>query len=100
MKASRGRPKSEVGTVRISPHFPQPIADMVHQAAQFSGATSTAFVLQAARQAAENILNEQARWQLGNEEAENIAKLLKNPPACNAEALKAEQLASDVEIRS
>ena len=100
MKTTRGRPKSETKTVRISPHFPEPVADTIHQAAQFSGITTTAFVLQAAKEAAEEMVRQQARWQLNTEEAETIAKLLKNPPACNAEARKAEKLANDVQIRS
>lgn len=99
-KQQRGRPPSEEATVRISPRFPASTAALLEKASALRGLTVTGFILEAARSAAERVVTEETRWQLGESETRAMLKLLANPPKPNAAARKAAALAADVTIRS
>lgn len=99
-KNKRGRPAKGVPTVRISPRFPKPVAEVVERASDLRGVSITAFVLESARQAAEQVIEEETRWRLDQNETAELARLLARPPQLNAVARRAEKLASDVDIRS
>ena len=101
-KPRRGRPCSEQpGTIRISPRFPATTAALLEKASALRGVSVTGFVLEAARAAAERVVSEETRWQLGEAETRTILGLLAKPPKPNAAARKAAALAaSDVTVRS
>ncbi len=100
-KPARGRPRvAEPGTVRISPRFPARTAALLEKASALRGLTVTGFVLEAARAAAERVVDEETRWHLDQTETKTLLELLANPPKPNAAARKAAALASDVTIRS
>ena len=99
-KTRRGRAASGESTVRISPRFPASTAALLERASALRGLTVTGFILEAARAAAERVVTEETRWQLGESETSALLKLLANPPKPNTAARKAAALAADVTIRS
>ncbi|WP_338288844.1 DUF1778 domain-containing protein [Luteolibacter sp. LG18] len=104
MKATRkpGRPPSSKAapTVRISPHFPEALAERVRQASALRGLSVVSFVMEAARREAERVIEEEGRLRFTEEETRTLATLLARPPKANAAARKAATRAAGVEIRS
>lgn len=99
-KAKAGRPKKGGKSVRISPRFPESVAETLQRASALRGVTVTSFVIESAQRAAERVIEEETRWRLDEEETSRLTALLARPPKLNAAARKAQALAADVEIRS
>lgn len=94
-----GRP-AKARTVRISPRFPETVAETVQRAADLRGVSVASFVVDSAQRAAERVIEEDTRWRLYEAETSKLAALLGDPPHVNAAARTAQALAADVEIRS
>jgi uncharacterized protein (DUF1778 family) len=87
--------------VRINPRFPEATAKRLREASAIRGQSVATFVLEAASQAAERVIEEESRWRLSAEESEQIQRMLAKPPRINAAARKAaKNLAAHVRIRS
>ena len=87
--------------VRINPRFPEATAKRLREASAIRGQSVATFVLDAASQEAERVIEEETRWRLSAEESERIQRLLAKPPRINAAASKAaKDLATHVRIRS
>lgn len=88
-------------TVRISPRFPDALAERVKEASAMRGQSIAAFVMEAARVEAERVIAEESHWRMTSEEAAKISQLMANPPKINAAARSAaKDLAAHVRIRS
>jgi len=99
-KNKPGRPSKGVFTVRISPRFPKPVAEVLERASGLRGISVTSFVIDSARRAAERVIEEESRWHLDEAETRALSQLLSRPPRINAAARKAESLAADVDLRT
>ena len=87
--------------VRINPRFPEATAKRLREASAIRGQSVATFVLEAASQEAERVIEEETRWRLSEEESQRIQSLLAKPPRINAAARKAaKDLATHVRIRS
>ena len=94
-----GRP-AKARTIRISPRFPENVAETLQRAADLRGVSVASFVVDSAQRAAERVIEEDTRWRLDEAETSKLAALLADPPHVNAAARMAQALAADVEIRS
>lgn len=95
------RRKRSDEAVRISPRFPQALAERVKEASALRGQSVVAFVMEAARLEAERVIADETHWRMTGEEAARISQLMANPPKINAAARSAaKELASHVRIRS
>lgn len=101
-KRTPGRPPSTPGppTVRISPHFPEALAERVRQASALRGLSVVSFVIEAARREAERVIEEEGLLRFNEEETRKLAAVLARPPRPNAPSRKAAIRAASVEIRS
>ena len=97
---SAGRPRNVDKSVRISPRFPEGVAETLRKASALRGVTVSSFVVESAQLAAERVIRDETQWALNEKETESIVRLLHRPPKVNVAALAAEELAADVEIRS
>lgn len=100
-KARRGRPQKaeKAQTVRISPRFPAHLAERIQRAADWRGVSVGTFVLEAAVERAEAVMEKEARWILNEEAARRVAEMIAHPPAMTEAMKEAAHLAEDVEIR-
>ncbi|MEN9866307.1 MAG: hypothetical protein RL748_1897 [Pseudomonadota bacterium] len=64
---------------RITARVSQPIVDKLQQAADLTGATMNQFLVQAALEKAESILERERSIQLSQQDALMLIKLLENP---------------------
>lgn len=99
--AKRGRPRKaeKVKTVRISPRFPVHLAERIKRAADWRGVPVATFILEAAAERAEAVMDKEERWVLNEEAARRVAEMILNPPAMTDAMREAIRLAADVEIR-
>ncbi len=64
---------------RITARVSQPIVDKLQQAADLTGATMNQFLVQAALEKAERILERERTIQIGREDAQMLLAMLENP---------------------
>lgn len=69
---------------------------LIEEAAEVSGRSLTAFVLDAACQRAEHVINERERLVLSNRERDRLLAALENPPAPNEALLRAARRNADL----
>ena len=73
-------------TTRITPH----VQEKLQMAAELVGATLNQFVVQAAMEKAEKVIDSEARITLTRRESLRLLELLENPPPRNEKFLKAQ----------
>lgn len=98
-----GRTESKTAkrVVRINPRFPEATAKRLREASAIRGQSVASFVLEAAAQEAERVIEEETRWRLSAEQSQRIQQLLAKPPKLNSAARRAaSDLAAHVRIRS
>ena len=83
MKVSARRAKP-VGTARLNTRLPQRAHARIETAAELSGATINQFVIQAALEKADRILDRERETVLSGRDAKRFLELLDRPPALNA----------------
>lgn len=64
---------------RITARVAQPIVDKLQQAAELTGATINQFLVQAALEKAEHVIERERTIRLGLEDAQMLMNLLENP---------------------
>jgi uncharacterized protein (DUF1778 family) len=74
--------------VRVSARISESVKETLQQAADLSGATLNQFLVQAALKEAQKILEAQQMICLSERDAEQVFRLIENPPVAN-EKLKA-----------
>jgi uncharacterized protein (DUF1778 family) len=92
---SRSQKKDERFDLRISTE----IKSLVARAAEVSGTTMSAFVIEAARERATRLIEQQERIVLNNEARDALLNVLSNPPAPNAKLRRAADKYHSEEIR-
>lgn len=84
MKA-RATPRARtISSVRLNTRLPQRAHTRIESAAELSGATINQFVIQAALEKADRILDRERETVLGERDAKRFLELLDRPPALNA----------------
>lgn len=74
---------------RIDVRLPAETEEIIERAAAIRGITVSQFVVRAAREAAEQVLNDHATWQLSRRDSRAFVKALLHPPEPNAALLEA-----------
>ena len=92
---SHSQTKDERFDLRISTE----IKSLVARAAEVSGTTMSAFVIEAARERATRLIDQQERIVLNNEARDALLNVLSNPPAANAKLRRAADKYHSEEIR-
>lgn len=79
---------------RINARFPESLAERIEYAASLRGVPVASFIQEAVAARAEQVIEEEVRWQLTREQAVGLAVLLARPPKANKKMLEAAQSAS------
>ena len=81
--------KAEAKTARVSARISPSVYDTLTEASEISGATLNQFLVQAALEKAQSIIEHENKIRLSKQSAEHLFELIENPPMENPKLAQA-----------